>query len=416
MKDRRNFLKLFGTGLSGAILTSSKVSAETLSIKNGTLKVGVLLPQSENNKQYSESFLNGFKLGLNERNRIELKSFDVFTESVKYGSSYLASKKAKQLIFENKVNLIVGLLNSESTLELGELAQENKLPVLIANAGENYISDTKRKNPYMFFNSLDLFKNSYLTGKLAVEKYGKNIVVVSSLFDSGYDALIAFYKGVEEAGGTITKTFVKGQNDNEFFHKTFDNIKELEADCIYVFLNGDFANTFFNIAKIQDINLPLLSTSFATDENNLLRSGTTANKIENFSCWNKNVKNTENRNFISSYLQAYSKDPGQFGFLGYETGLIINSSVENCRNELSGIHLANALKNCKVNSPAGKITVNNNGLVNNPVYLCYTGIKGNQILTNKIAKEINIEGEFDLSFTDLHTDIRSGWLNPYPFI
>ena len=205
MNNRRNFLKIAGVGLTGSVLNTVNSSAADITLETSAVKIGVLLPQSNENPFYSGSFINGLRLAT-YHNGLSGNKIELITEQVNYGSRRTTRVKAGQLITENNVNILLGLVNSEVAIELGELVEHAQIPTLIANAGENYLLNKAKDNPYLFFNSLNLFQNSFLAGKYVVEKFGKNIAVVTSVYDSGYDSLFTFYKGVELAGGKITET------------------------------------------------------------------------------------------------------------------------------------------------------------------------------------------------------------------
>lgn len=417
MNTRRNFLKVAGVGLTGSLLKPVSSSAVKLSVGKNSVKVGVLLPQSNEHPLYPGSFLNGLRLGLNQHNAFKKKKIELINEQVNYGSPMVTKEKTQQLITENNVNMVVGLLNSEVAVDIGEMVKNAQIPTLIVNAGENYLVNRVKENPYLFFNSLNLFQNSYLAGKYAVEKYGDNIAVVTAFYDSGYDALFAFYKGVESAGGNITETYLKKQNDDNFITRTIDNLEKEEVDGMYVFLNGNLADEFLRTAYLRGLKVPILTTSFATEDNRLINLGDATDKIQNFGTWTKNINNSENRNFISGYQKQYSKEPNQFSFLGYESGLLIYDSLANCNGDFSGINLASSLKNCKLNSPGGKISINEkSGLVTNPVYLFTSKKSVFKLPENEVIEEYIPVSEFNSDFTSLETDLRSGWLNPYLFV
>ncbi len=417
MNNRRDFLKIAGVGLTGSLINPIKSSAAKLSVSNKSVKIGVLLPQSTQHSIYATSLLNGLRLTLNTGMQSEDCKTEVITEQINYGTPVITMQKVEQLITENNVNLLVGLLNYEVVHYIGALVNNANVPTIIANSGENYLANNLKENPYLFFNTLNLCRNSYLAGKYAVEKYGKKIAVVTALYDSGYDALSAFYKGVESAGGKITATYLENANDNDFVSKTLDKIENEKPHGIFVFLNGNVADEFLITTRQRNLSVPLLTTSVVIDDNRLAYLGNAAHGIHHFSTWAKNLINRENQDFVSAYKKKYSKESDQFGFLGYETGLIINDSISKCQNSISGKRLASAIRSCQINSPGGKISVNEkSGLINNPVYLCETKMSGINIPENEIIEQYTSIGEFDENFIPLDTNLRSGFLNPYLFV
>lgn len=417
MSNRRNFLKIAGAGFTGYLFKPVSSSATESSVNNISLKIGVLLPHSNEHQNYADSFISGLKLAVNSGGLPEKNKIDVITEQINYGTLRISLVKAEQLIKENKVNVLVGLLNSDVAIQIGSIVKNAQVPTIIANAGENYLVNEAKENPWLFFNSLNLFQNSFLAGIAAVQKYGKNIAVITAMYDSGYDTLFAFYKGVELAGGKIKATYVKNESDVDFIPKTLDSIKKESVNGIYVLLNGNLADDFFRTVLQEKLSVPIITTSFANDENRIIKLGEAANGIQSFQTWGKNLNIIENQNFVSAYKKKYSKEPDQFGFLGFETGLIINDSLSKCKGNISGNQLANAIRNCKINSPRGKIYVNEkSGLVNNTVYMCETKMSGMNIPENEIIGEYALISEFDENFIPLDTNLRSGFVNPYLFV
>lgn len=416
MNNRRNFFKIAGAGFAGSLLKPISSSASNLSVDYSQVKIGVLLPQSNEHPLYAGSFLNGLRLGVSMGKQSENLKTEVITEQINYGTPVITRKKLEQLITENNVNLLVGLFNYEVAHYIGDLVSKAQVPVIIANSGENYLANKLKENPYLFFNTLNLCRNSYLAGKYAVEKYGKNIAVVTALYDSGYDALSAFYKGVETAGGN-TSTYLENSNDKDFIPKTLDSIENEKLDGIFVLLNGNLADDFFRTTLQRNLSVPIITTSLVTDDNRLVNLGKAAHGVHHISAWSKNISNKENEIFVKGYKKLYTKKPDQFGFLGYESGLIINDAILKCQGDISGNRLAKGIRSCEIESPGGRISVNKkSGFVKNPVYLCETKLSGFNIPENVILDQYAAVSEFDEHFISSNTDLRSGFINPYLFV
>lgn len=152
MNSRRNFLKIAGVGLTGSVLNSVSAPAANISVNQNSVKIGVLLPQSREYPHYAGSFLNGLKLAVNHSGKSEKTNLEVISEQINYGTLRISKIKTEQLIAENNVNMLVGLLNSHVSIEIGELAMKAQIPAIICNTGENYLVNKAKENPYLFFN------------------------------------------------------------------------------------------------------------------------------------------------------------------------------------------------------------------------------------------------------------------------
>ncbi len=95
----------------GAVLASPTLASSASKTLNSTLKVGILLPTSNRYPEYSESFINGIQLVF-EHYAPERIHIEPVTEIVKLGYGLQAIRKTEKLIANNRVNHIIGLLNT----------------------------------------------------------------------------------------------------------------------------------------------------------------------------------------------------------------------------------------------------------------------------------------------------------------
>lgn len=417
MNTRRNFLKITGTGVTGALLSSLNSNAAKLNTKGYKIKVGVLLPNSIEHPQYPGAFLNGLRLGIDQQNSIKKGKIELVTEPINFGTPFIVKEKIQKLTTENNVDLITGVVNSEVAVHAGNWFQNAQIPAIIANAGESYLVNELKQNPFMFFNSLNLFQAAYESGKYAVQNFGKNIAVVTSFYDSGYDSLFTFGLGVEAAGGNITETFITNQNSKEKDHVIFEKLETSKPDGIYVFMHGRESDDFIRNVHFRGLNIPLITTGFSTEENRLVNLGNAAENIVSIASWDKNLSSKENKNFVSNYKKTFNKTPDLFSVLGFETGQIIFDSLSRCSGDFGGSTIANAIKTCKIESPRGSVAINAaSGMVQNNLVVCKAKMSLFSVPENQLVGTIQPVNEFDESFAVLDNEYRSGWLNPYLFV
>ena len=417
MNNRRNFLKIAGTGLTASLLQPFQSNATILNTKGGKVKVGVLLPQSAEHPHYPGSFLNGLRSGIDQHSSIKKNKIELIIEPVNFGTPYAVKEKTQKLISENNVDLVVGVLNSEVASYVGSIFKNAKLPVIIANTGESYLINESKQNDFLFFNSLNLFQAAYHSGKYSVEKFGQKVAIITSLYDGGYDALFTFRQGVEAAGGTISETYLTGQNEPDFISGTLDKLKQSPPDCIYLFMHGNESDEMIRNLHFSKLNIPIVTTAFSTEEHRLVNLGEAAENIISISSWNKKLDSKVNKDFVDQYLKNYRKNPDLFSVLGYETGQLIYNSLSRCAGDFSGEQISKSLKTCAIESPRGKIRINEkSGMVNNQLVVNQTTQSIFGIPENRIIDTLNPVSEFDEQFASLDNELRSGWLNPYLFV
>jgi branched-chain amino acid transport system substrate-binding protein len=417
MESRRNFLKIAGIGMAGSFIKPAKTYETAGENFKTKVKIGVLLPKSNKHPDYPDSFMKGLRMGLNTGESGSESKFEIITENVNYGTPVPTQKSVERLISENKVHLMVGLLNNEVAGRIGETLKHEKIPGIITNAGENFMLAEVRENPYLFFSTLNLFQASYEAGKYTVSKYGNNVGVVTSAAEIGYDALFAFKKGVETAGGNVTETFVLQQEDENNWDDTFNAFENKSFNGLFALLSGNQSNDFFRNAGCRKLNIPIITTSFAADDDQIKHLGEFIDGIQHFSIWNPGLHTQENKEFVDAYRNKHKHLPNQFGFLGYQAGLLAGNSVTSCLGPLTGDNLRYALEGVKIHSPVGPVSINKeSGQVDCSLYLCQSRLSNFNVPENIVLNKFSSDDNLAEVFSSLDTSLHSGYFNPYLFV
>ncbi len=406
-----------GVGITGSLLNPGAAHGAKLNTKGQKVKIGILLPQSNENPLFPGAFLSGLRSGMDQHNVLKRGKIELITESVHFGTPVIVKEKTQKLISENNVDMVVGILNPEVATHVGNIFSNAKLPAIIANAGESYPVNEIKENRFLFFNGLNLYQAAYHTGQYAVEKFGKNIAVVTSFYDSGYDSLFTFRQGVESAGGNPPETIMAAQDTPDFTSGVVEKLRELKPDAVYLFAHGKTSDDLIRNLYFSNLDIPVFASAFSTEEDRLLDLGGAAQNILSVRSWNRNLRNEENQKFVQKYVKQWNKTPNLFSLLGYETGQLVYASLSECSGDYSGDRIAHALQHCSFNSPRGKVFVNKkSGVVYNRLMLNKTVMSPRGIPENEVLETFEPVDEFEEKFALLDNDYRSGWLNPYLFV
>lgn len=418
MNNRRGFLKILGTGIAAAASGPLTAGAAKLKTKDRPLKIGILSPRSNIRPQYTYSFSNGLRLGLDQHKAVKKGQIEIINEPNGYGSPFISKQNAQKLMFENHVDIITGILGNEVLGRFDNIFSERQTPFIACNAGEYYPVKQLQNNPFLFFNSLNLYQAAYMTGQYAASSYGKKGLIVTSMYDSGYDATFAFFQGAAASNGT-TETLMMNMNENDFSSKVIAHIQNTRPDYVFILLSGDSANNLIiSIKNDSDLKIPMLTTSFVTDNSNLPMLGKYADGIESISPWDKNLNIQANREFIKSYLDTYRAEPDLFAMLGYETGLMAYHALAACQGEFSGVNLRKCLSEVRMFSPRGRFSCDSvSGITHAPSYHIQIQTESLTRQPHSILKrELETIDAFHADFAVLDNSLRSGWLNPYLFV
>lgn len=416
MSNRRNFLKIFGTGLAAVGTGPVVASVSKLKSPGRTLKIGVLSPQSNICPQYPHSFMNGFRLGVNQHNTLRKQHIEIVNEPNGYGTPHLSKQNAQKLLYENNVDLMVGILGNEVVGQFDDLFIKKQIPFIVCNAGEYYAVSALQKNPYVFFNTLNFYQSAYTSGRYAVSKLGKKGLLIAGFYDVGYDSTYAFIRGVEVSGGEV-ETHILKSNEKDGISNAVNKAQNSNYDFIYVLMSGDQAREFIIRYKSEEKEpLPLLTTPFVAENSNLPMLGEYANGLQSLTSWTKEIQNWSNQEFNKDFMKTYREEPNQFAVLGYETGLMVYQALASCKSDFSGQNLRRCISEIKFESPRGEFTFDKQcGWANVSMYRTRI-VSGSLSERNDIQEEIVPIGSVHSDLASLDTSIRSGWFNPYLFV
>lgn len=416
MNNRRDFLKIFGTGMAAVGASPVMAGVSKLKSPGRALKVGVLSPQSNVCPQYPYSYMNGFRLGIDQFKAIKKQYIEIVNEPNGYGTPFISKQNAQKLLYENNVDIVVGILGNEVVNQFGDMFEKKQVPFVVCNAGEYYPVSTLQKNPFLFFNTLNLCQSSYSSGQYAARKYGKKGLLVAGFYDSGYDSTYSFIKGVESSGGEVDTHVIKSGEKNGI-STAINKAQDLSYDFIFALMNGEQAREFVIRYKTEvEKKVPLLSTQFVTENINLPMLGEYARDIESYTPWTKELDSRQNEEFCKNYLNTYRSEPDQFAMLGYETGLLIYKAAASCKKDFSGQKLRTCLSETVFDSPRGKFSFNNQiGWANTPLYRTQI-VSGMLSEKNDVREEIIPIETTHPDLASLDNGIRSGWFNPYLFV
>jgi hypothetical protein len=224
--SRRDFLRL-STIAMGAFSASA---VPDFLFSSPVYKFGVLMPSSSRYPSMGEEWLGGMKQYFDEH-QIQTE-MHIQIE----GSAYRKSLN----LFDEGVSLVAGIMNTLSAVSLGNLYAGQNAVLIASNLGEHIPRATL---PSVRLTSLHLWSKNYDLGREAVRKYGRRGYVVTSFYESGYDALYAFRKGVEHEGGGLLGTSVVHLQTNGM-GDALKHIHSTRPDFVFTALDTEMASEF----------------------------------------------------------------------------------------------------------------------------------------------------------------------------
>jgi branched-chain amino acid transport system substrate-binding protein len=401
---------------SAASLTQSvdqaakPIAVNSPTARQDTLRVGLLLPQSQLYPAIGANFRAGMDLFLAQRGSAD-RPISVIAQE--YGTTpSTALEQASDWITNDQVDLIVGSLSSGAAATLHALLHERQMPLLVSNIGANLTRDD-RQSPYIIRNSFSYWQSSWALGRWAAGNLGRQAFVASSFYDSGYDSLYAFQLGFESAGGAIQSTIVTHvPNDTGELHTLMAAIQRAQPDLVFAAYSGPQASDFVRAYADAGLSarVPLLGSGFLADESLLAEQGDAALGIKTALPWARTLNLPANQAFTSAFQNFSGRPADPFAVLGYDTARLIAQ----CACNTSGPdQLRQALATAAFESPRGAARMNSMLLeAETPLYLREVRA-GNGGLSNSVIDKLPALPATDAGIAALRSGERIGWSNTY---
>src|SRR5512139_1950748 len=157
-----------------------------------TIKVGILDTYSGPAAVYGNDALNGFKLALNDINKKGVLGTKIeFTTRDDKFKVDLALSMAKELVMMEKVDILMGTINSAATLAVSEYCKTEKIPFFVTFSKSEKITGEKGHR-YVF----SITENTAMIGKAAATGLSKKPYVKYWIAGDDYEYGHALADGV----------------------------------------------------------------------------------------------------------------------------------------------------------------------------------------------------------------------------
>jgi branched-chain amino acid transport system substrate-binding protein len=415
--SRRKFIKLAAAVTGSATLPSSLFAMDwetaRTPLRLPPLKIGVLLPSSGMKPQLPENLMAGFALGVDVvTGSAGAADMTVLVESIGAGQAS-AAVKARKLLDGERVDLLVGFVNSAVASSLSPVLQEKRTPFISANTGE-YLNREEDDDPSILRITLQYWQTHWAMGAWAARNLGKTAYIASSLYESGYDSSWAFELGFASQGGAITGRSLALKNQRPA--GVLNDIAAIRPDFVYGLYSGHEAVDFVQAYAAAGLapGIPLAGTGFLTEEDVLRRSGAAAAGIKSCFSWFHDFALAENSAFTKAFRRRHNSKADVFALLGYETALVMLAAVRKAAGQkIERDTLLAALRVVQLAGPRGPLRIDPlTGSVEAPLSVREVVIRQGRAVNQTIA-DVDPVSEFDREVRPIRIARRTGWHNNY---
>lgn len=354
--------RLLGVALGGAAVLSGKFAnpfgaPAVLGAASGPVKLGVLLPYSKVYQQLGEDITSGMTLYFESVGfKAGGRAITMIREDEEIDPQ-VALRKGRKLVESDNVDLLAGLVASPSALALRDVVHNSKTPLIIANAGANAVTRSRR-SPYIFRASFSNWQTSYPIGKWFYDNVARSCLAGASDYAAGHEDINAFKESYLPAGGKVVAEVYPPLNNTDY-GPYIAQMQKAKPEALFVFFAGSDAARFVTQAAQYGFlkETRLAGPGFLVEEDVLPAQG--RNALGAYSClhWALTLQTPENLAFTRSYRERWKREATVYAMQGYDTARVIVDALNATGGDTANkTKLVEAIAAVKFVSPRGPIS------------------------------------------------------------
>jgi branched-chain amino acid transport system substrate-binding protein len=266
-------------------------------------------------------------------------------------------EKAKELVENQKVDAIIGLVHSAGALAVRDYLDQKKVLTIITVAGAKEMTQSRKSD--------SIFRVSFANGQ--TEAAGavlgrlsglKSMAAIGADYVAGHQLLEPLIKHFETLGGKVPKTLWHPLNTADF-SPYLTEIKALagQVEAVSPMMFGADATRFFNQYKEFGIKIPIYAFGDVTEQTlflDIVRDAAIGTKT--YWTYSPYLDNPENNRFRAAYRKAYSRLPGGFSMHAYAAMQFLDAAATKAGGDVgNGKAVREAMETVKIESPAGPL-------------------------------------------------------------
>ncbi|MGE0716328.1 MAG: ABC transporter substrate-binding protein [Alphaproteobacteria bacterium] len=312
--------------VAAALLTAAAFPAAAQS----PVKIGLVLPYSAGPfVAIANEITDSMALALEEKGyMVAGRKVELVREDTTHKPD-VAQAKAKKLVFEDKVDMLVGPVASAELTALFDFANQAKVPLLIPNAGDNEVTGEKC-SPWVLRTS---FSNDQIVrdmGRWMAGKGYRKVALLAFDYKAGHQLMGGFKKPFVEAGGTIVSEQYPPFGRLSDFGPWLGKIRDARPDAVFVFFAGPPATLL--VQQFQEFGLDkemkLAGAGWLVSPLNTPSQGKAAAGVIGSLNYIPSIDNPVNKSYQERFQAKFKRVGSEFGAQGYDTAKLIMAAVE----------------------------------------------------------------------------------------
>lgn len=380
------------------------------------IKIGLIAPLTGSNRSGGLSMKNGVELAVNKINQSggisgAKLSLTVYDDQ---GIPENTVKAAKELIFIDNAEAIIGPFSSECCLAVKGLVNSCEMPLITPIAMADEINE---ENDYIFRNTLGAtiaqqkfnnFSDRANHGYVMLEGFGAKTIGILWQSDAwGFEMQQLVQNDLEELGRSDSVVFNESfELDRSSYQSIFNKHKEHFPDLIYVVSSGKESVQIVKDARDcgfagllygeGGFNYSSFDTELGPDADGCLFS----------TQWHPSFSTPMSDVFLKEYLREYGDLPNMFSAISYESVYILKESLARVVAYLPKDSFRNILQQDlarprKIDGITGAIYFDENGQCDRPMFILQKRWDGRNIQSLIVYPEKYSQSKIKWNFDNI---------------
>src|ERR687888_548992 len=332
------------------------------------LRIGFVAPTTGIFAQVGKDMVDGFQLYLDDVNSDFGGAKVKFIVEDEQAKPDTAVTRAKKLILQDKVHMLVGGLLASSGYALAPVSTSDKTVYVVpVSAADDLTQRDLAKYPYMVRTGWSSSQPSHPFGQWACDQGYKKIAAIGADYAFGYEVIGGFQRAFEACGGQIVQKIWPPLGTKDF-GPYIPTIKA-DADAIFSLMVGPMSLQFPKQLAASGNKKPVIGGGTSYDEFVLPSMGDEVIGHVSALQYSAALDTPKNAEFVKKYRAKYGKVPSYYSESNYTTAQMIHEVIKKNNGKWPGAEeFIKQLAALKVDSPRGPVSIDE---MRNPVQNIY---------------------------------------------
>ena len=328
-----------GAPAGGAATAAPAVSAGG---SGGTLKIGLLSGFSGPYAAFGPDMANSIGVYLDQHNGLVGGLKVNLIQEDESATPQDALLKARKLVEQDRVNVLMGLVSSANALAVRDLLDGSKTPTIITNAGADDLTGAKR-SPFIIRVSFSSWQQGAPSGKWAVAQGYKKVMAFAPDYAAGYEQLKGFEDAFTQAGGTVTEKVFPPLGNSDYA-PFLSKIKAGNPDAVWGFFAGaDQIKFDQQYSEFIGSNVPLIGNILSRNAADAIGKNILVVKM-GATGWEESLDNPLNQAYVADFAKKANKH-NDYGQYTYDGVMLLDKVLTELKGDTNPDKLAQALNN-----------------------------------------------------------------------